>query len=184
MTSQDRRPSGRTVHRPAASPAPVIARLREEPRPHTNQMFDLTYTLRDHGWATATYGNGEVSFAVNASYLGDPLGDLARAARGLLRGLPQVTFGFIQEPGEHRLVLSRRNDEAEVRAYRLPEMFASGVERGELVLVAPCTVRSFTNTAINCLRHVLDEHGEEEYLRRWKGHPFPMRELDDLLSLR
>ena len=59
-------------------------------------MFELTYTLRNHGWSTATYGIGEVSFTVNASCLGDPLGDLARAARGLLRGLPEVSFGLIQ----------------------------------------------------------------------------------------
>ena len=71
-----------------------------------------------------------------------------------------------------------------MRAFRVPEMFAAGVERGELVLVAPCTVRLFANTAINCLRHVLDQHGEEEYLRRWRGRPFPRQELDDLLSLR
>jgi hypothetical protein len=30
----------------------------------------------------------------------------------------------------------------------------------------------------------LEKVGEDEYLRRWKAHPFPRRELEELVALR
>src|SRR5687767_6757903 len=126
-------------------------------------MFELTYTLRDHGWATVQFGNGELTFSVRASYLGDPLGDLALAARGLIRGLPKVTFGFIQEPGSHRFEATRQGDDVFIEAFRLTLLFPSDAERGESVFLATCSLRSFVDTVITCLRSVLEELGEDEY---------------------
>jgi hypothetical protein len=146
-------------------------------------MFELTYTLRDHGWANAEFSNGEAAYSVRASYLGDALGDLAKAARGLMRGLPEVTFSFIEEPGQHRFVVRRSGDDVLIEAFRLPGMFATSVERGESIFLATCSLRLFVDTIITCLRSVLNECGEDEYLRRWKAHPFPRRELEELVSL-
>ena len=62
-------------------------------------MLRLEYTLHEHGWADASIGNGETVIEFEVSYLSDALGDLARAARGILRGLPSAAVGFQQEPG-------------------------------------------------------------------------------------
>jgi hypothetical protein len=147
-------------------------------------MFALTYKLDDNGWATAAVSNGDATISVLASYLTDALGDLARAARGLLRGQAEVTFSFVEEPGQHRFVITRRADDLDIKIFHLPRAFASGVEGGRLVFSATSDVRSFANSAINCLRNVLDEVGETEYRRRWRNHDFPRQVLDDLLLLR
>ena len=147
-------------------------------------MFKLTYTLRDHGWAVAEISNGEAAFSISASYMGDPLGDLARATRGLICGLPQVTFDFIQEPGFHCFEVTRQGDDVFVEAFRLTGLFPSGAEAGESVFLATCSLISFVDAVITCLSSVLEEVGEEEYLRRWKRQPFPSLELEELVTLR
>src|SRR4051812_41879340 len=114
-------------------------------------MFLLSYTLEDHGWATASFGNGESTIQTDVSYLSDALGDLARAARGILRGLPQATFSLQREPGEHRIVFTRRDDHVTVNVYAYPDTF-SGSEYGDLLLTAECPVRTFATACINCLR--------------------------------
>jgi hypothetical protein len=107
------------------------------------------------------------------------LGDLARAARGILRGLPQATFSFRQEPGGHRVVVARRDEGVTVNVYAFRDT-SSRARDGDLVLSAECSLGEFATACINCLRHVLDEHGEEGYARRWKNHPFPIQEYRDL----
>ncbi len=146
-------------------------------------MLRLSYILQQHGWATASISNGDTAVETDVTYLSDGLGDLARAARGILRGLPEATFSFQQEPGEHRFVLSREDDHVRLAVYRFAESF-SRARAGEPVLVAECGLREFATECINCLRRVLDEHGEEGYRERWKNADFPSREYHDLLALR
>jgi hypothetical protein len=147
-------------------------------------MFDLTYSLDNHGCANFAVSNGEPSLQISASYLSDALGDFARAARGVLRGMLEVAFQFVCEPGQHRFVIARRDEDILIQIFYLPREFAVRLNKAELVLTAAADVRSFANVAINCLRRVLDEHGEEGYRRRWKNHEFPRQELADLLELR
>jgi hypothetical protein len=146
-------------------------------------MLRLSYILQQHGWATASISDGDAAIEADVSYLGDGLGDLARAARGILRGLPEATFSFQQEPGEHRFVVSREDDRVRIAVYRFAETF-SRARLGEPVIIAECSLREFATECINCLRRVLDEHGEEGYRQRWKNADFPSCEYHDLLELR
>ncbi len=146
-------------------------------------MFQIGYILNGSGWATASVSDGDASIDMNVSYLSDGLGDFARAARGTLRGMNETTFNFEQEPGEHRFIVTREGGNVQVEIYRFADTFSRS-RAGELVMVARCTLREFANTCINCLRHVLDEHGEAGYRQMWKSHDFPIREYRDLLSLR
>ena len=146
-------------------------------------MFDLTYSLGNHGWATACASDGDRFVEMTVSYLGDGLGDFARAVRGLLRGLPEVTFGFVDELGEHRFVLSRVGERVRVTVYWF-EDWGADLPHGRVVLTAECGVGELVTTCINCLRKVLDTHGEEGYRERWQSHEFPMREYRELLELR
>lgn len=146
-------------------------------------MLSLSYTLNEHGWATASIGNGDITIDLGVSFLSDGLGDLARAARGILRGLPEASFSLMQEPGEHRFLVSRQGDRVRVNAYRFSDTF-SRRQQGDLVLTAECSVREFATASINCLRRVLDVHGEAGYRDRWKRADFPLQEYRDLLDLR
>jgi len=146
-------------------------------------MFRLSYILHKHGCASASIGDGDITVEMDVSYLSDALGDLARAARGILRGLPETTFSFQQEPGEHRVVVSRDDDHVRLSLYRFPDSF-SRTHRGELLLTAECTTRQFATECINCLRRVLNAHGEDGYRQRWKNAEFPSQEYRDLLELR
>ena len=74
-------------------------------------------------------------------------------------------------------------DDFGLRRAAFAETFAR-LTRGELVLTADCDPREFATACINCLRHVLDEHGEAGYRERWKNHAFPLQEYRDLLNLR
>src|SRR5689334_20669693 len=146
-------------------------------------MFQVTYTLGHHGWATASFGDGARDpVEVRVSHLGDALGDFARAVRGILRGLAETSFCFVEEPGSHVLVLKREDNVVRVDVYRSADTFGRG--RGEHLLAVTCGLRALATTCINCLRRVLDEHGEAEYRRRWRGADFPITEFEDLLELR
>jgi hypothetical protein len=146
-------------------------------------MLRLSYILHQHGWATASISDGESTVESDVSYLSDALGDLARAARGILRGLPEATFSLQQEPGEHRFVVTREGERVRVEVYRFADTFARS-KRGDLVLTAECSLREFATECTNCLRRVLDEHGEAGYRERWKNAEFPLHEYRDLLDLR
>jgi hypothetical protein len=146
-------------------------------------MLRLSYILQQHGWAAASISNGNATIGMDVSYLSDALRDLARAARGILRGLPEATFSFQQEPGEHRFIVSREDDLVRITVYRFADTF-SRARAGEPVMVAECSLHEFATECINCLRRVLDEHGEEGYRQRWKNADFPSREYRDLLALR
>lgn len=117
------------------------------------------------------------------SYLSDALGDLARAVRGLLRGMPEATFSFLDEPGEHRFILRRNGDTVGVTVYWFEDDGAN-LQHGELALTAECSVGELATATINCLRKVLDTHGEAGYRERWQEHNFPTQEYRDLLELR
>jgi hypothetical protein len=120
---------------------------------------------------------------MTASYLSDALGDFARAVRGLMRGMPEATFSFLDEPGEHRIVLKRDDETVCVTVYWFEEDGAN-LQHGQVVLTAECSVGGLATMTINCLRKVLDTHGEIGYRERWQQHDFPTQEYRDLLELR
>jgi hypothetical protein len=151
-------------------------------------MFQLTYTLGEHGWADASFGDGVAQFDVRVSYVGDALLGFARGVRGILRGMAQTSFRFAEEPGSHVFVLTRiaaetgGREDVRVDVYTSDGMFEAKVR--ERLLTTTCGgLRALATTCINCLRRTLDEHGEAEYLRRWR-RPFPTAEYRELLEMR
>src|SRR5437868_6272921 len=118
-------------------------------------MFHLSFTLGHHGWATASFGDGTAEpVDVHVPLLSDALGDFARAVRGILRGLPETSFRFVEEPGSHVFTLTREDGVVRVDVYRSADAF--GRVRDEHLLAVTCTLRELANACINCLRRVLD----------------------------
>ena len=145
-------------------------------------MLRLDYELHEHGWASASVGNGETTITFDASYLSDALGDLARAACAVLRGSPESRCAFEQEPGEHRLLFVRAGQVIRVTLERFHETF-SRTQRGEVLLVTQSEPAELAEEVVNCLFRVLARHGEDDYRRRWKHAPFPSAEYRDLLEI-
>ena len=158
--------------------APPVKSIRVIPL----EMLRLDYTLHEHGWASAAIGDGDTTVSFNVSYLGDALGDLARATRSVLRGLPEARCSFQQEPGEHRLLFARDEQVVRVTVERLHKTF-SRRERGEVLLVTQAEPLQLAEEVLNCLFRVLARHGEEGYLERWGRAAFPSAEYRDLLEI-
>jgi hypothetical protein len=87
-------------------------------------MLHLSYILHEHGWASATFGDGATSIETPVSHLGDALGELASAARGILLGAPEMSFSFLDEPGEYRFRVTRHDERVVIRVERFGKLFA------------------------------------------------------------
>ena len=66
----------------------------------------IDYKLTGSGWAECTIADGEQSCTVTASYLSDAFGDLVLSAVVLLRWFNEVSFSFVEEPGEFKWVFT------------------------------------------------------------------------------
>ena len=71
----------------------------------------IKYEISGTGWATALIGEEEHLINVTVSYLHDSLKELADAAIKLKDGAPSAKVIFMDEPGEHHLVIERVNDQ-------------------------------------------------------------------------
>jgi hypothetical protein len=67
--------------------------------------MELSYVLDGTGWATVTIRAHDQLATVTASYLHDSLKDLASAVLLLSGGELEADVIFMDEPGEHHLVL-------------------------------------------------------------------------------
>jgi len=109
---------------------------------------------------------------------------MARAARYILKGATDASFSFMDEPGEHRFLISRREDRVEIRVYEFPEPFARTMNNAPIVLKAEASLSRVHQRMHQRSAARLDAHGEAGYRERWKRHAFPMAEYRELLDLR
>jgi hypothetical protein len=147
----------------------------------------VSYRLTGSGWAECSIETPEGGAHVTASYLSDALGDLLRAVVGILRGAPETTAIFTEEPGEYLWVFRRAPpDRVLVRILWFDDWQTQRRdERGELIFEAQCRLRTLAGASLAAAQQVLGEHGEEGYEREWVNYPFPvelMRELKRLLD--
>lgn len=112
-----------------------------------------------------------------ASYLSDPLRDLAEATLRLCTGVPEATVVFMDEPGEHHLILGRDDSgglEYEVRWF--DDWTSWGMhppDRYEVVLRGEATVRRLRHQVLNVLWDLDKTFGPELYRERWIEAEFP-----------
>ena len=114
------------------------------------------------------------------SYLSDGLKDMMKAAVGLLEGATRVWFLWHDEPGEHRWIINRVNDELEIRILWFDDAFkALPDERGREVFCLTCRLAKFVGEVLACGRSLLAEHGEQGYSDEWCSE-FPDEEFGRL----
>ena len=149
--------------------------------------FGISYDAPEHGWSTVRVTSDRTRAEMTVSYLHDSLYDLTTAASSLLRGAKEATVVFMDEPGEHHLVL--RQDEPgrvdfEVRWF---DDWASwgmySPDKFELVLKGSTTASSFTAAVLGVLDGLWSEVGLIEYKKRWVEHDFPVERYEQLKAL-
>lgn len=146
-------------------------------------MIAIHYRVENAGWATGSIGNGSTSVQFDVSYLHDSLKELAESAIQIQFTDTQTVI-FMGEPGEHRLVLTKHNNDTinfEVRAYSdwvdwvLPED-----TENEIVLSGTTTIKEYKNEVLNVLRKIFSELGPELYKDKWINDDFPIDEFREL----
>jgi len=146
----------------------------------------LEYDVEDGGWATATLRHQGGAVAMTVSYLHDSLGELTRAAISLAGGASKAEVVFMDEPGEHHLVLSRRESLLELVVEWYDGWVSWNVdppEEPKPVLSVVVGVDEFCAAVRDAVGSVLATHGVDGYLDRWGEHEFPSSDFEHLSEL-
>jgi hypothetical protein len=143
----------------------------------------LHYGLEDAGWATVTLECGDQRVEMAASYLHDSLRDLATAARAIVSGAAEATVVFMDEPGEHELVVRRgHGTDVDLEILWHEDWKSGGVSagQGQRKLRGSTSVAQLRAQVLSELRRLLSENGEAGYRQKWVAHDFPAAEMRDL----
>ena len=148
--------------------------------------MNFTYTLDGTGWATATLAVGEKSVSMTVSYLRDSLRELANAGLRLRNGKTKAAVIFMDEPGEHHLLLKRVGDDLNVEIIWFDDWASWKLEpdtEPKSVFTATVPLTDFLLVATNALKILLDTFGLEGYKKKWIEHEFPLEEYKKLRTL-
>lgn len=141
--------------------------------------MEFTYHLTGIGWAEARVSAGSSSARITASYLEDALGVLLEAVGLVLEGAQQARCSWEEEPGEYRWIFDRAGSDVRLRvlAFRDRDLDESD-DQGVIIFETSQPLREMAAAIADGAQAVLDEYGEEEYLRRWMDAPFPLGHLE------
>ena len=126
-------------------------------------MIRFNYRLQSHGWAVAVVGDEHTEVSVPASYLCDALRDFVDAVQSLFTS-ETADCSWEEEPGQFCWKFRRTGARCAV------EIFQNNEEQA--IFSGDDDLLHFGSEVESTLQKLLDEWGEESYLKKW-GHPFP-----------
>jgi hypothetical protein len=142
------------------------------------------YVLYDAGWAEVRITANRRTVRMLVSYLHDSLLELVNALLQLQQGASKAKVVFMDEPGEHQLLLTCTEGETlslEVRWYRdWASWGMQSPDEYETRLETSTTVSTLNEQAIEALNAILDTFGTEGYRKKWALHHFPIDEFQRL----
>ncbi|CAN5579922.1 hypothetical protein BH10ACI2_BH10ACI2_24540 [soil metagenome] len=146
--------------------------------------FDFEYELTGSGWAAAVISTEDRRFQMTASYLSDALGDLLQALIDLMEGKHKVSFTFMDEPGEHRVSITK----IDVRKVLMEidwfdDWLSWGMDdekKGKRVLDLELELPELTNKVKNSLDQIIKKYGLSGYKAKWVEHDFPVHNYEKL----
>jgi hypothetical protein len=100
--------------------------------------------------------------------------------------MTEATVVFMDEPGEHQMVMHRVNEnEVDLRILWYDDWRSWKMHEGpgQPRLSGKTTLAHVRGQVLSELRRLLDNHGESGYLEKWGEHPFPIPEMRDLEKL-
>lgn len=128
-------------------------------------------------------GNGEKENKFAVSYLNDSLKELAESAIEI-REKDFKSVVFMDEPGEHVLILNRKDGnliDYELRWYKDWWSWNLVEENNfEFLFKGQTTVTKYVNQVRNVLNGIMTELGPERYRKKWIEHDFPVAEYEKL----
>jgi hypothetical protein len=149
------------------------------------------YDLAGSGWAESMISVNEQSLSMTVSYLSDALGHLTKAVVRLLNGAEEAEVRFMDEPGEHRwLIRKRENDKVSIEIEWFEDWPSWGFaekDSGSLVFTAEVSLWEFARHVRAALDKSVDKYGLEGYKKEWIAHKFPSKDyriLKGMLSRR
>lgn len=146
-------------------------------------MLSINYILEDAGWATVVINNGEQILELNVSYLHDSLKNLAESAIELKKG-NEKSVVFMDEPGEHWLILKIKENEVINYELRWYEDWTNwnliSEEKYIIKLQGNTTISKYINEVRINLQDIYEKHGYIEYKKRWIQDDFPLDEFEKL----
>jgi hypothetical protein len=142
-------------------------------------VVDFSYRLTGTGWAEARLSDGDHSVALSASYLSDALGELLLAIACLQEGAQDAECFWEEEPGEYRWLLRRDGDSVVVTVVAFDDCWPHlPIDDREVVFTTRASLKEVATAVVTGCRAVLDDWGEEGYLKKWVEHPFPTELLE------
>lgn len=140
---------------------------------------DFTYRLVGTGWAEATLSDGPSSTTLTASYLEDELGELLEAIGTMFEGADEARCSWEEEPGEYRWLFQGTGAEVHLRVVAFADVYSKELDhQGVVVFETRQPLREVARSTADGAQAVLDQYGEDEYLRRWVDFPFPTGHLE------
>lgn len=132
------------------------------------------------GWAVLEIGDMEKAVTLNISFFHDSLKELAQSAI-VLRSKDETSVIFMDEPGEHKLIL-KKNGKNIIYELRWYKEWASwnllSEDNYETVLSGTTTLSKYINLVRENLIRIRNEEGLEGYKKKWSKHDFPLIEYE------
>jgi hypothetical protein len=149
--------------------------------------IEFNYRLGTAGWAEATISDEHQSCTMTASYLHDSLGELTMSANLLMQGVNEAKVLFMDEPGEHMMLLCVEKEnilDVEIRWF---EDWASWdlvtSKEYKVVFKAKSKILDFANELLKNLEKIYSENGIAGYKEKWILNDFPTKSFEKLKEL-
>lgn len=143
----------------------------------------ISYRLTGPGWSECTLSAGDDACVVSASYISDPLGDLARSTIAMLNGGYDQTVTFLEEPGEYQWRLRRMEHELHIQVLWFRDWTELiGESGGEVRMDSLVRWQDFVMAVYAALGDVLFHWGIDGYRAAWVNADFPLEEFARLRS--
>jgi hypothetical protein len=149
-------------------------------------VMELEYKLDDAGWVNAALIVGDFRRSMTVSYLHDSLKQLLEGIIALYEGADKAVVVFMDEPGEHQLLLSKADDSftCELRWYRdWASWDMHPKDQFEQVVTAPFELQLFSKNIIDEVDKIYCKYGVEGYKENWVEHDFPYNQYMKLKRL-
>ncbi len=141
----------------------------------------VEYELKGAGWALATIVTKTEEISVTVSYICDSLAELANAAFGLGTGANKAVVVFMDEPGEHQLILEKTDAETAQATLCWYDDSRKPVQE-ETLLETTVKIKRFQHDVLFLMDNLLREHGLAGYKEKWHKD-FPVWSYERLKNL-
>lgn len=153
--------------------------------------FEISYRLVGPGWAACDVTLGDRRASLTASYLSDPLGQLAAAIVMLWLGAPSARVSFCEEPGEYRWGFDwHRSPDGHVTSLRIriwefDQLWGYQPEdQGTKLFDEVIDAKAVYDAVLAALDQVWARHGDQGYKELWDQYDFPIAVHGELRRMR